>query len=103
MGDEKSRKMQRHYYIKGGIGFMKNARGERIPFEKGKIYIHPHNLKADFISDPEDPIDHIYYDFLSTPPIISGAPLVYNLPPNHTAISLIYAAEVFCSELAQKA
>ena len=80
-------KIQRLYYIKGGTGSMNDSHGGRIPFEKGKIYIQPYNFEAQFTSDPNDPIDHVYYDFLSTPPIISNKPIVYSPQTNSTATS----------------
>ncbi len=95
-------KMQRLYYIKGGKGFMNNGQGEMIPFEKGKIYIQPYNLEANFTSDPNDPIDHIYFDFLTAPPIISDTQIIYDLPVDHTAIFLLYSAESLCSMLAKR-
>ena len=95
-------KMQRLYYIKGGKGSMNDGSGVRIPFESGKIYIHPYNLVADYQSDPNDPLDHIYFDFLSTPPIISDTPIVYDLPPDSTAVLLIRSAERLCCDLSEK-
>ena len=95
-------KMQRLYYIKGGTGSMNDGHGGRIPFEKGKIYIHPYSLIADYRSDPNDPIDHVYFDFLSTPPIISDTPIIYDLPSDSTAVSLIRSTEIFCFELQKK-
>lgn len=94
-------KIQRLYYIKGGTGSMNDSHGGRIPFEKGKIYIQPYNFEAQFTSDPNDPIDHVYYDFLSTPPIISNKPIVYSPQTNSTATSLICATECLCRELTE--
>ena len=95
-------KMHRLYYIKGGTGWMNDGHGGKIPFEKGKIYIQPYNLEADFVSDPQDPIDHVYYDFLSTPPIISEGPIVYTPSEGSTVEALIRGTECFCRELADK-
>ena len=72
-------KKQRLYYIRSGKGSMRDAVGNRIFFEAGKIYIHPYNLVAEYESDPDDPIDHIYFDFISAPPIISDKPIVYDV------------------------
>lgn len=92
-------KIQRLYYIKGGTGSMNDGHGGRIPFEKGKIYIQPYNFEANFISDPGDPIDHVYYDFLSTPPIISNEPIVYSPDENSTATALILATGCLIRQL----
>ncbi len=91
--------MQRIYYIKGGRGHINTEQGERIPFEAGKIYIQPYNFFADYYSDPADPINHIFFDFLSTPPIISNAPIVYDLAADSTAVSIITATERLLDEL----
>lgn len=95
-------KMQRLYYIKGGKGFVRDGSGAHIPFEPGKIYIHPYNLVADYQSDPVDPIDHVYFDFLSTPPIISDEPIVYHPSLDSAAVALIKSAECLCREIQKK-
>lgn len=76
--------IQRLYYIKGGTGYIHTEDGGRIPFEKNSIYIFPHNLPQSFEADNRDPLDHIYFDFLSTPPIIAPEPLVYRVIPQST-------------------
>ncbi len=92
-------KMQRLYYIKGGSGHIQTEQGGQIPFEAGKIYVHPYNLFADYHSNPDDPIDHIFFDFLSTPPIISDAPIVYDVAADGAVCSLIKSTELFLNEL----
>lgn len=81
-------RMQRLYYIKGGVGYMINADGSRQRFEIGKIYLTPYNMYQHFESDPTDPIDHIYIDFISTPPLIGDAPTVYT-PENGTPLYIM--------------
>lgn len=73
--------MQRLYYIKGGTGFYKCSDGSLKRFEHGKFYIHPYNLAADFVNDPNDPLDHVFFDFLSVPAIISPCQKVYSQTP----------------------
>jgi len=68
--------MQRLYYIKSGKGrYQEN--GCMKDFIPGKIYLFPYNLQARFETDSEEPIDHIYFDFVSMPPIISKSPIIY--------------------------
>lgn len=67
--------MQRLYYIRGGRGYYLQTDGTRCPFVPDTFYLFPYNLKACFYSDAADPINHVYFDFLSTPPIISDAPI----------------------------
>lgn len=84
--------MQRLYYIKGGKRYVNLPDGNKLPFEKGKLYLHPYNLVADFVSDKDDPLDHLYFDFISTPAIVSPHQCVYE--PTPPLMSLINAAEV---------
>ena len=69
--------LQRLYYIKGGRGEMILPDGERLPFVPGNIYVYPYNLPQRFVTDAHDRIDHIYFDFISTPPVIADRPIVY--------------------------
>jgi len=92
-------KKQRLYYIRSGKGSFTDAAGNRIPFESGKIYIHPYNLVAEYESDPDDPIDHIYFDFISSPPIISDTPPVYEVKSGSALEHTIRAVEAMLSEL----
>ena len=73
----KSVNIQRLYYINGGTGFMLTKNGKE-PLLPGKFYLFASNLAQEFRNDPDDPIDHIYFDFYSTPPIISPGPLVFD-------------------------
>lgn len=84
--------MQRLYYIKGGKGYVNLPDGNKLPFEKGKLYLHPYNLAADFVSDKDEPLDHLYFDFLSSPAIVSPRQCVYESSPS--LMSLIDTAEV---------
>ncbi len=71
--------IQRLYYIKSGKGQYREKNGELQSFEAGHVYIFPYNFYQDFVTDPDDRIDHLYIDFLSTPPIIADAPLIYEV------------------------
>ena len=73
-------KMQRLYYIKGGTGTYCCDGKEPISFEAGKIYLFPYNVNVSFNAEKDDPIDHIYFDFISTPPIIASGPVICNVP-----------------------
>ena len=73
-------RMQRLYYIKGGHAWYETPDGKRIDFLPGKLYLHPFNLTDTFGHDPADPLDHLFFDFTSTPPIISPEPLCFDVP-----------------------
>lgn len=74
--------MQRLYYILGGTGSYYDQDGQLQPFIKGQVYLFPYNLYQQFSSDPQDPIQHLYFDFLSTPPIIASAPIIIDVNGN---------------------
>ena len=85
-------RMQRLYYIKGGCGWYETPDGKRTDFLPGKLYLHPFNLTDSFGTDPEDPLDHLFFDFTSTPPIISPEPLCFDVPeasPLHMQLATI--------------
>lgn len=67
----KSINIQRLYYIIGGTGFYRH-KGEDIQMLPGHFYLFASNIDQEFYTFPSDPIDHIYFDFYSTPPIISS-------------------------------
>ena len=51
----------RIYYIIGGTGFYQ----KKVPFKKGYVYIFPADPNFTVTEDTSDPIDHIFFDFLS--------------------------------------
>lgn len=69
--------IQRFYYIKSGTGWYLDARNNKNFFKPGHIYIMPYDMQCHFYQDPDDRIDHIFIDFLSSPLIMGGAPLEY--------------------------
>ena len=69
-------RMQKLYYIKSGTGWYWDADGARQPFCPGHIYLFPYNYVYQFENDPDDPLDHIFFDFRSTPPLIANRPLI---------------------------
>ena len=85
-------RMQRLYYIKGGRGWFETPDGKRTDFLPGRLYLHPFNLTDTFGHDPADPLDHLFFDFTSTPPIISPAPLCFDVPessPLHMQLAAV--------------
>ncbi len=73
---------QRLYYIKGGRGRILLDDRNVLPFETNKLYLMPTGMRHCFETDPDDPIDHVYIDFFSTPPLVSDRPICYDLPDN---------------------
>ncbi len=74
--------MQRLHYIRSGTGWYRDGSGTMQPYRTGMVYLFPYNLPAKYESYPDDPIDHLYFDFISLPPIIANQPLVYD-PTGH--------------------
>ncbi len=71
--------LQRMYYIKGGTGNIIDKHGQKKPFQKNHLYIFPYNVKQNFETDQNDRLDHLYLDFISSPPIIAEDYVEYNL------------------------
>lgn len=74
--------IQRVYYIFSGTGWYSSGGGMRQCFQKGHLYLFPYNLKHRFFTDPADPIRHLFFDFLSAPPIIAQEPLALHVHPD---------------------
>lgn len=91
-------KMQRLYYIKGGIGTYSCDSKEKRSFEPGKIYLFPHNINIAFESDTENPVNHTYFDFISTPPIVSGDVIVYDVNEGSALQRALNLADTLFSE-----
>lgn len=69
--------MQRLYYISGGAGSYQLPDGRCVPFRAGCFYLFAYNFPARFFSDPANALEHIYFDFVSMPPILADAPLCH--------------------------
>ena len=76
--------------------------GTKDLFQKGCIYIFPHNLKQQFVADRDDPMDHIFFDFFSTPPIIAPQPLVYPVKEGSTVAAAFRFLDQLLREFRQE-
>lgn len=86
--------IQRLFYIKGGKGWMIDESGTRTPFIPGKVYVFSGNIRQNFVTGATDRIDHIYFDFISTPPISASAPIVYDVPPGGALEGLLKSLDI---------
>ncbi len=84
--------IHRLYYIIGGKGRMIDEDGQVTRFEAGKIYLLPCNMSYSLESDPERPIEHIYFDFISIPPIVSKSPIIYDVEPGSALAGIVSTA-----------
>lgn len=87
--------MQKLYYIKGGKAWYTDKKGERKRFIPGMIYLFPYNFEYHFENDRDDPLDHIFFDFLSSPPLIADSPLIYEPMEGQGLLTLFRAFEEF--------
>lgn len=86
--------MQRLYYIKSGKGGYCVEGNNIIPFVPGNIYVFPSCFNQRFVTDSADPIDHLYVDFFSAPPIVNHEPLVYEVRENSPLSYIVKLIEV---------
>lgn len=84
-------KIQKLYYIKSGNGWYTDLRGEHRKFLPGTVYLFPYNYEYIFENDKDDPLDHIFLDFISSPPIIADAPIIYE-PKYDNGLMLLFRA-----------
>lgn len=60
------RVVNRLYFIHGGGGvYIKN--GKKFPLEKDRLYFFPATMKVGLENDPQNPVDHTYFDFIMCP------------------------------------
>ena len=86
---------QRIHYVIKGSGSVSFDNGVVVPLEKGKLYLLPSNLRPTFHSDEADRIYHIFFDFYTSPPIISNKPLIYDVKENSALKKQLEFAEAF--------
>lgn len=84
---EKRTEMQRLYYIKGGSGAYLRGDGQWEAFRSGCFYLFPYNFRAVFTNSTEQPVDHVYFDFVSMPPLLAAEPLC--IPAGSTVLSAL--------------
>lgn len=92
-------RIQRLYYIKGGCASYIDGSGHPAPFLRGKIYVMPYNFLCRFKNSLTDPIDHIFFDFFSTPPIIAPEPLIYDVAEGSSLRHMLTMLEQLFSEI----
>lgn len=69
--------MQRLYYILGGKGEYQLPDGSWAPFCAGNFYLFAYNFHAQFLSDAAQPLNHVYFDFVSMPSVLADLPLCH--------------------------
>lgn len=64
----------RLYFIKGGSAYFR-AEGEEFLLKKEHFYLFPSSLPFIIRQDDNDRLNHLFYDFIMTPPIVSSHPI----------------------------
>lgn len=64
----------RLYYILGGNAYYQ-ASGEKVKLECGSFYLFPSSMPFNASQDPCDRLNHLYFDFMMSPSVISSEPL----------------------------
>ena len=64
----------RLYYVKGGSAYFRMGKTE-FKLQKDCFYLFPSSLPFVIRQDPNDRLDHLYYNFIMSPTIISSTPI----------------------------
>lgn len=91
--------VQRLYYIRDGSGQYTSGNGQMRDFQSGWLYLFPYNLRDHFVSNRENPISHLYFDFLSAPPVIAPEPICVDT----AAVPELRQAVLLAQQIVEKA
>ena len=70
-------RLDRLYRICGGTGYY-TVGGETLPFLRDQIYYLPWTVEYTLSQDPDDPLDHVFLDFMQCSPFIGTGILNIN-------------------------
>lgn len=68
----------RLYFVKGGSAFFRLGDIE-FPLKKNHFYLFPSSLPFLIRQNHDDRLDHLFYDFLMSPPMVASAPISCSL------------------------
>ena len=71
----------RLYFVKGGKAFFR-AGEQEFMLKKNCFYLFPSSLPFLIRQELNDRLDHLYYDFIMTPPIVSSKPVCVDISEN---------------------
>lgn len=74
----------RLYYIKSGTAYYRISE-EVFTMKRSCFYLFPSSLPVQLWQNPQDRIDHMYFDFISSQPIIASEP-VCCMPEDHALL-----------------
>lgn len=88
----------RLYFVRGGTARFLSENGD-VPLRPGHLYLFPHRLPFDTRQDENDPLDHLYFDFVLTPPLtgdrLVSMPVEEGSLIGHTIAALMLAVRSF--------
>lgn len=82
----------RLYYVRGGSAYFRVG-NEEIKLQKNCFYLFPSTLPFLIRQDPDDRLDHLFYHFIMSPPLIAPAPIVCALDEHPLLPSLLSLME----------
>ena len=68
----------RLYYVIGGKAYY-TVGGEKKELKKECFYLFSSSMPFNVVQDSEDRLNHLYYDFMMTPSVVSTEPLCLTL------------------------
>ena len=84
------------YFIHGGTGFLKYHQGGsdcQLPLRKGHLYLLPSQVTYTPVHDPEDPIDHLFFNFQVVPPVVLNHHIEGQVEADSTLHHLVQACD----------
>lgn len=85
--------VNRLYYIYGGNAYF-TENGQRHKLLPGCLYLFPYGNEFSAEHEPNDPINHLYFDFSVVPPIFLDHFIEYRVEENSLSYYLIKAIEL---------
>ena len=68
----------RLYYVKGGSAFLRMG-NEEHKLKHNCFYLFPSSLPFIIRQDPDDRLDHLYYNFIMSPAAVSSSPICMSI------------------------
>lgn len=91
----------RLYYVYGGSAFFLNH-GIEYKLRENNIYFFPYNIGFKIRQDKDDRLNHMYFDFMAVPPVISDRFFEYNVMENTEIYHALKAIDLIMDNLYEK-
>lgn len=91
----------RLYYVIDGKAYY-TVGGEKKELKKGHFYLFPSSMPFNVVQDSNARLNHLYYDFMMTPSVVSPEPLFCSAEDNILMISMLsvmrQSIQYYCCE-----